>query len=287
MSKILSIIIVTYGSRSVIGDCLYSIEKWNDIDDGLQVIIVDNSPNLDTTFGYVKETFPWVELIKNEENRGFGQGNNVGVNRAVGQYLLFLNPDTILTEPIFRYAVDRFKEDPDLGLFGMLLVSSKGRYTKSFGFMPEMKGILPTILYMPLIIYFHLTPAGVFPWGANLFIRREEFLSIGGFDENIFICYEEPDLVRRLIRKKVKIFSRKIVHMGDHTTDNVERRLSLYLESEKYYFDKHNLDYQQYIRKALFTLKARQVLSRIFRIETDTISEYLIKAYRQQRDATP
>ena len=282
MNTSLSVVIVTYGSRGVIGDCLDSLQKYNDIGDGLQVIVVDNSPAGDATFGFVRDTFPWVELIKNETNQGFGQGNNIGAKRAAGEYLLFLNPDTYLIEPIFRYAVERFKEDPALGLFGMHLVSPKGRYSKSFGLMPERKGILPAVLYLPWILYLHRTPTGIFPWGANLFIRREEFLEIGGFDEKIFICYEEPDLVRRLTRKKVRIFPRKIVHLGDHTTENVERRLSLYLESERYYFAKHNLDYRRYIGKALFTLRARQVFNRLLRIGTDRTSGYLIHAYRQQ-----
>lgn len=282
-----SVVIVTYRSKGVIGNCLNSLYKYNDIDEGIQVIVVDNSPIEDGTFTYIRETFPWVTLIKNKENRGFGQGNNVGAKSAVGEYLLFLNPDTVFIEPIFQYAVARFEEEPSLGLFGMILVSPEGNYRNSFGFMPEKKSFFPAIFYLPLIRYFNITPIDIFPWGADLFMRKEDFLSIGGFDENIFIGYEEPDLVRRLAGKKVRIFSKRIIHIEHHSLANIEQWSSRVLTSEEYYFTKHKLDYQRYIKHALFKLQGRLFINKIRGKRTDEITQYLIDKYKHHAKFSP
>ena len=100
----LSVIIVSYKNLEIIVDCLNSIYKNNDIGNYLEVIVVDNSPE-DNIYNYVADNFENVRIIKNQ-NKGFGEGNNKGACIARGKYLLFLNPDTILVEPIFGFAIN-------------------------------------------------------------------------------------------------------------------------------------------------------------------------------------
>ena len=112
MPKLLtvSVVIVTYRS-SIIAPCLQSIQRFNDTGDHLQVTVVDNSPTGDSTYELICNEFPWVQAVRNPKNGGYGQGNNAGARLSTGKYLLFLNPDTELIEPLFGFAVSAFEND--------------------------------------------------------------------------------------------------------------------------------------------------------------------------------
>jgi GT2 family glycosyltransferase len=267
MNKLLSVVIVTFKSNKVVFDCLKSIEKYNDLSDKLEVIVVDNHPFNQDAFADIASSFPWVISIANPENGGFGQGNNKGVEISQGQYVLFLNPDTELIEPIFKYAINQFETDCHLAIFGMLLYDRNGKICgNSFGIMPECKGLLPATFWLPFIKYIHYTPRHIFPLGADMFVRKDIFEGAGGFDESMFLCYEEPDLVRRIPHNyHVKIFNKSILHLEGHTTESVgsERRISWALESEQYYFRKHKLNYIKYSIFVMSTLLIKK-LARLF-----------------------
>lgn len=279
----LSVIIVTYKSNAVITGCLASIEKYNDIGEQLEVIVVDNYPHGQWSFARAGTAFPFAVSFENRQNGGFGQGNNVGARMAKGEYLLFLNPDTELLEPIFAYAVERFRSNSRLAVFGMLLYDGRGKPCRnSFGVMPEKKSLFPGTLWWPLIRFCNRSPGNIFPLGADLFIRRELFLAAGGFDEGMFLCYEEPDLVRRLPRGSlVRVFNKKIRHLEGHTTDpsNVERRLRHALESERHYFVKHGLNYQRFVKRSISSLKMKQRLQRLFSRKTSAAEDFIFAYY--------
>lgn len=75
-----------------------------------------------SNFDYVTNNYKNVKILKNE-NKGFGQGNNIGFIASRGEFILFLNPDTILIEPIFSFAINCFESEPKLGLFGLKLIN--------------------------------------------------------------------------------------------------------------------------------------------------------------------
>ena len=91
--KILSIIIVTFNNFIVVKECIESIFKYNDINELLEVIVVDNSTQISITQD-IKELWPNVKCIKNSKNGGFGKGNNIGEKIACGENIAFINPDT-------------------------------------------------------------------------------------------------------------------------------------------------------------------------------------------------
>lgn len=262
----LSVIIVTYQSNNVVVECLNSINKFNDIGDALEVIVVDNYPYGNDSFAYLGLEFPWMRSIRNPENRGFGHANNEGVRIAQGEYILFLNPDTEIVEHIFGYAVRQFENNPELNVFGMLLYDRNGKIcSNSFAIMPEHRGFLPSTIWVPIYKYCHYTPQHIFPLGADLFIRKSSFMEAGGFDENMFLCYEEPDLVRRILgSQQVKIFNKKIIHLGGHAIDSLatERFITSFIDSEQYYFKKHKLDYSSYARYVLARLRIKNIVKR-------------------------
>ncbi|MFQ6990128.1 MAG: glycosyltransferase family 2 protein [Faecalibacterium prausnitzii] len=99
LSKVnVSVIVVTYNNREELDDCINSIFQMNDIGKRLEVIVVDNSPNDLVKIRVSK--YEKVKYVRNIEN-GFGKGNNIGYKESIGDLLIFLNPDTILIEPIF------------------------------------------------------------------------------------------------------------------------------------------------------------------------------------------
>jgi GT2 family glycosyltransferase len=277
--KELTVILVTYKSRHVIDDCLGSIARFNDIGEGLEVIAVDNSPSEDDTYAHLMTRYPWVRSIRNPANKGFGQGNNVGAKTAGGECLLFLNPDTILIEPVFSFLLGQFKADPALGMLGFTLVTPTGKPTNSFGVMPEKRGIIPLRVYR-LLIGIGITPRCVFPWGAALAIPRSLFLDAGGFDEAIFLGHEEPDLVRRIGGSRVRIAKKKIVHLDGHAIGKPEERLRDFLSAQEYYFRKYALDYRRHARYVHMSLSAKRACRGLVGRGLSASEQMLLKHYR-------
>jgi len=285
----LSVIIVTFRSRSIIDACLDSIIRMNDIGDRLQVIVVDNSPPGDDTYDYISANYPWVMLLRNEKNGGFGQGNNLGARHAIGDVVLFLNPDTILIEPIFSFTLQRFRKHPRLAVCGYLLRNLNGNLAKSFGILPEKRFFFPAIIYLPLIKYLGYTPPNVYPWGAAMAIRRDLFLDMNGFDEGYFMCYEEPDFVHRLEKDlKVEILKRSITHLDGYSSEfqGIKKRTQIALQSEYHYFSKYSLNYRRYVLKARVSLRVKRFLKRILGVGLSAQDAMLLDFYRSYRQGT-
>ena len=106
----LSVIIVTYNCFDLLKKCLESVCRFNDIGDELEVIVVDNGE--DGSFEKIAAE-PGLERVRafKHENTGYGAGNNAGANMSSGDVLLFLNPDTEIIEPVFRFALEKFDDD--------------------------------------------------------------------------------------------------------------------------------------------------------------------------------
>lgn len=270
--KKLSVIIVTYQVIDIVRDCLDSIKKFNDIGDELEVIVSDNSED-NTLADTIRAEYDWVKVIKNE-NKGFGAGNNRGYEISSGKYLLFLNPDTILVEPVFQFAVDKFENDEDLALFGVQLIGKNNERKYSF-FGLDRYAILPAIWVRWCQLTEHYADGKMFIGGAVLFVRREAFVQAGLFDENIFMYKEEPDLIKRIklysSAKKTAFFKqKKIIHLEGGTESNAVRDSLSVLKriyvTDKYYAQKWNIDLRQiYIdrrRTARFRLIILKLLFR-------------------------
>jgi len=240
---IISVIIVSYRKLEIVIDCIESIFQHNDIRDKLEIIVVDNSPE-NNVFDYVQKNYPQVQIINND-NKGFGEGNNVGAKVAKGTYLLFLNPDTILIEPIFKFAIDKFESNHDLAMFGVKLVDKNLKRNMSFYYI-DKHGILYAQL-IKLCNKLDIFIDGImFIPGADIFIRKDVFCECGMFDENIFMYYEEPDLTRRLkiIKKKTGYFKdKRIIHLEGKTTSDYEIALKRRLEALRYYCCKYGMNY--------------------------------------------
>lgn len=230
----ISIIIVAYQSRDEIGACLTAIPGVL-AHASVEVIVVDNSNNADGTGDFVRREFPRVLYIAPGANLGFGRGNNLGYARSFGEYVLFLNPDTVVNEDALVHCIERLENDPCIGLISPKLVQADGTMdlacrrsipTLWDGFC-RASGLASVFSKRALFAGYnltHLSVDGTYEVGAinGAFMmapRRmlEEVAPDGKvFDESFFMYGDDLDLCIRVARAGWKIVydgSVSIVHL--------------------------------------------------------------------------
>jgi len=234
ISMKLSVIIVNYNVKYFLEQCLYSIQRAiKNID--AEVIVVDNN-SVDGSCAMVREKFPWVHLIANQDNVGFSKANNQAIRIAKGEYILLLNPDTVVQEDTFTKCIEFMDQHPDGGALGVKMIDGKGR------FLPESKRALPTPWVAFYKIFglsrlfpksktfgrYHLTylhPDQIHEVevlsGAFMFIRRKVLDEIGLLDETFFMYGEDIDLSYRIIKAGYKNYyfpHTSIIHYKGEST---------------------------------------------------------------------
>ena len=204
----LSIIIVSWNVRELLANCLRSVFAQTGL--ALQVIVVD-SASLDGSPEMVAEQFPQVELLACRENVGFPRGNNLGLERANGRFILLLNPDTIVHGDALAKMVSYLQQNPTVGVVGPQLLnddgtvqSSRRRFPTPWTALFESTWLQP---YAPQAVLDHFYArdvadgeTAVVEWvmGACLMTRREVVSQVGGLDEDYFMYSEELDYCRRI-----------------------------------------------------------------------------------------
>jgi len=197
----LSIVIVNYKTWSSLCLCLDSIKKQDSIQ--IKTIVVDNNSN-DNNISEFKIKYDWVEWIENLENLGFAKANNIGASKAKSQWLLFLNPDTILDENVLEPLLNFCEKNDSHKLIGIKQLSDSNEHTNSFGFFLSfwtMTGIFRAILRLFRGSYkFYNNNEISYPdWisGSFILIRRKDFDLLNGWDEDFWMYCEDMDLCRR------------------------------------------------------------------------------------------
>jgi GT2 family glycosyltransferase len=232
----LSIIIVSWNVRDELGHCLRSIEA-NPPSQTFEVIIVDNASN-DDTIEMVKTDFPEAQLLINTENRGFAVANNEGIQRARGQYLLLLNPDTIVPPHSLDALMAFMDENPDVGACGPRLLNPDGTSQQSARRFPSFRGALHRHTAFGSLGLFR---GSYRQWlmkdltgesrtdvdqvmGAALMTRRSVVEQVGLMDEGFFMYYEEVDWCCRIKQAGYRITyvpEAQITHLGGRSADQI------------------------------------------------------------------
>lgn len=195
-----SAIVVTHNAAPWIERPLESLRLT-----GAEVIVVDNA-STDDTLAIVRERFPEARILE-QENRGFGAGNNTGMRAAAGRYFLLLNPDAWLTEGAFEDMVAFADEHPEAGVVGPRLLNPDGSLQRSVRGYPTPWRLATEYFFLRKLAPHSealnaLFGAGFdhesvreadYLFGACLLVRREAVDSIGGFDEDFFLMSEEVD----------------------------------------------------------------------------------------------
>ncbi|MDP4214678.1 MAG: glycosyltransferase family 2 protein [Bacteroidota bacterium] len=216
---LLSIIIVNYNVSYFLEQCLYSVEKAlrsaglsEEPQAAAEILVFDNH-STDGSRDYLPPKFPRVRFFFNGENIGFGAANNRALAESAGEVVLFLNPDTILPEDLFKAALSFLRDHPRAGALGFRRVDGAGRYLKesrrgypspwvAFCKLGGLTALFPRS--RPFAGYYlgHLpedqsSPAPILS-GACLFVTRQALERTGGFDERFFMYAEDIDLSHRI-----------------------------------------------------------------------------------------
>lgn len=215
---VLSIIIVAYRSRDEIGPCLASLPR-EIAGRAVEVCVVDNSPG-DGTGERVQRDFPWVDYVAAETNLGFGRANNLGFRRTRGEFVLFLNPDTVCNRAALEHCLARVEEDVEIGLITPKLVMANGEMdlacrrgipTLWDGFC-RAAGVAALFPRSPWFAGYNLTflPEdgtydvgainGAFMMGARWMFAEEVAEDGAVFDENFFMYGDDLDLCIRVVQ---------------------------------------------------------------------------------------
>lgn len=197
MSK-LSLIVLTYNSENDIFDCLESVYKYNDIGDGLEVIVVDNNSRQWTeTEQLIREKFPNICTISNTRNGGYGQGNNVGIRAASAPIIAIMNPDVRLIMPVFGTFLQTLSS-PDVVMCGGKQYVTETKPVTCYLYDHHESPIrqsLGMIVNRKIDRYDYKR---MWLSGAFFCIKKYEFEQIGLFNEGLFMYGEEFDIHVRL-----------------------------------------------------------------------------------------
>lgn len=200
----LSVVILNYNVRYFLELCIKSVQNAiTDLD--AEIIVIDNN-SPDDSCQMVKRLFPEVVLIENDENVGFSKANNQAVAHAKGTYVCILNPDTVVAEDTFVQLIDFAQRTTNLGAIGCQLIDGTGQY------LPESKRNIPIVkvaaqkmlgkvdkYYNNEVAINDIGKTDVLV-GAFMFMTKNVYDAVGGFDEDYFMYGEDIDLSYKLIK---------------------------------------------------------------------------------------
>jgi hypothetical protein len=256
----LSIIIVSYNTKSLLRDCLASVKRCSS-EVNLETIVVDNASS-DDSCTMVREEFPGVTLIASSENGGFAGGNNQGIEASNGRYVMLLNPDTIVKPGAFRTLVDFMDRHAEAGYCGPHLLNadesdqrSARRFPTPFSVFYSMSGMAERnpesrhTLELPVMTE-NSQPVSV-DWlsGACLVVRQEALAHVGLLDTGFFMYFEETDWCRRLAKAGYSgwlVPDAEIIHLGGQSVGGRRSTAPFWgnhpvywVRSRRYYMRKH------------------------------------------------
>ena len=251
----ISVIIVNYNVKYYISQCIDSVLKAAD---GMEVeiIVVDNHSS-DGSISYLRQQYPNIRIMASSHNLGFSRANNIGIKRSEGEFLLLLNPDTIIEKDTLKKCVDFMREHEDCGALGVCQ-----RHPDGSRAMESRRG-LPT----PMTSFYKIVGlANRFPksrrfakyymsylsWdepneievisGAFFFGRREAIIKAGLLDEDYFMYGEDIDLSYCILQEGYKNYflPANILHYkGESTTKSSFRYVHVFYQAMLIFLSKH------------------------------------------------
>jgi O-antigen biosynthesis protein len=305
----LSIIIVNYNVKFFLEQCLLSVRKaiqqlrQCNPDFDSEIIVVDNN-SVDSSTTMLCSKFPEVKIIANKDNKGFSVANNQAIRISKGEYVLLLNPDTVVEEFTFQKIIGFMDEHPDAGALGVKMIDGKGE------FLPESKRGLPT----PTIAFYKVFGlSGLFPKsrifgkyhlgfldknkihevdilaGAFMLIRKKVLDETGLLDENFFMYGEDIDISYRIKKAGYKNYyypETQIIHYkGESTKKSTVNYVFVFYRAmiifaKKHFSEKNASLFSLFINIAIYLRASisitRRFMERISLPVTDAVLLYLV-----------
>ena len=242
----LSVVIVSYNVRNYLEQCLQSVQRALEGIEG-EVFVVDNHSDDDSVVT-IREKYPWVRLIENQENLGFSKANNQAIRQSQADYVLLLNPDTVVVEDTLRGVLTFMDEHPKAGGAGVMMCYEDGSRA------PESRRALPTpwVAALKMLGFTKRYYMSHLPWdqpcrievisGAFCLLRHEALKKIGLLDEDFFMYGEDIDLSYRLLKGGWEnwYLPYSIIHYkGKSTQKSDYRYVHVFYQAMLIFFQKH------------------------------------------------
>ncbi len=283
----LTVVIVNYNVEYFLEQCLNSVFRALRNVTG-EVYVVDNH-SIDGSCAMVKQRFPQVKLIENKYNAGFSKANNQAIERANGEYVLLLNPDTVVEEDTFEKVIAFMDAHPEAGGLGVKMLDGKGN------FLPESKRGLPT----PVVAFYKVFGISkLFPRsrkfgryhlsyldkdetheieilsGAFMLMRKAALDKTGLLDEAFFMYGEDIDLSYRIILAGYKNYyyphTRIIHYKGESTKKSSVNYVFVFYNAmiifaRKHFSEKNARTFSLLINLAIYLRASIAILNRFFK----------------------
>ena len=242
----LSVIIVNYNVRPYLTACLDSVQRALE---GIEseVFVVDNHSD-DDSVEVISRDYAWVHLINNRENLGFSKANNIAIRQAQGEYILLLNPDTVVAEETLKGVIDFMDQHPKAGGAGVRMHNADGTLA------PESRRAIPTpfVAARKMLGFTKRYYMSYLSWdapaqievvsGAFMLLRHKAIYEVGMLDEDFFMYGEDIDLSYRLLQGGWQnwYLPYDIVHYkGQSTSKSDFRYVHVFYQAMLIFFHKH------------------------------------------------
>lgn len=238
-----SIIIINYKTPELTINCIQSLFALPN-PENREIILIDNASN-DGSIEKVEAKFGnKIKIIKNKTNLGFAGANNQGAAMASGEFLVFLNSDTIIQDNFLSKCAKILSDNSEIGIISPRLKLPNGENQKaSFGKFPTLYSLLTQKTKNEPQINnqadFHLSD-----WvsGCALMISQKLFKELGGWDDHFFLYYEDIDICKRATLQGYKsaiALKTSIIHLGGQSLEISSKKKNIYYQSQDYYFRKY------------------------------------------------
>jgi GT2 family glycosyltransferase len=246
MAKKISIVIVSYNVSKLLDECLQSVARALQGIDG-EVFVVDNH-SVDKTIAMLKEKHPEVKVIANEENVGFSRANNQAIRLSEAEYVLLLNPDTVVYENTLHGVLDFMDKHSEAGGAGVRMLTREGHRA------PESRRSIPTpwVAMLKMLGATRRYYMSHLSWdepgqieavsGAFFLVRRKALDQVGLLDEDYFMYGEDIDLSYRLLKGGWQnwYLPYDIIHYkGESTQKSSFRYVHTFYQAMLIFFRKH------------------------------------------------
>lgn len=262
MALKLSVIIVNYNVKYYLDQCISSVLRaFEEMNTPAEIIVVDNH-SADGSVDYLEKRYPqmlypMVRFVRSAHNLGFARANNIAIRQSRGEYVLLLNPDTIVGEDTLKASVDFMDAHEDAGAVGVRMLGAQGRRA-----MESRRGLpTPMVSFFKMLGFCNRWPhhrlfgkyyMGYLPWdepcqievvsGAYCMLRRKALDEVGLLDEDFFMYGEDIDLSYRVLKGGYHNYYLPvdILHYkGESTQKSSFRYVHVFYESMLIFFRKH------------------------------------------------
>lgn len=242
-----SVIVLSYNTRELTLACLERFAS-DARDAGWQVIVVDNGSH-DETSSAVRQMFPWVEVVRSEQNRGFAAGNNMGIAQAQGDAIILMNSDVMASFGALAELSNYLNLHPAVGALSPRLLTSEGTpQAFAYGGDPTLtyllrRGLHRLLMQKPLHDWAVEQPIAV-DWasGACLCVRRAVIEQVGLLDEQFFLYFEDNDWCLRMRKAGWSVMyvpTVSVVHLGGRSEPERRTAGRHYRDSLRHFYQKH------------------------------------------------